>query len=581
MKKYLVITILIVLGGFFACADYEGEIADNTPPSILTFPDADSIVVSSAPIVYWRGFDRDGEVYSFEHIDIVKGDIPDSEYYMYFDDPGTIPDQITGSRRTYNWNRTNNNNDTLYLSLLEGADTTEHLVCVRGLDSDSVFSEPVCRVWYRTNKPPDSLYVTTEWLADDVMDTVWCLMAQAYSWNGIKIEWFGHDPDNSIILEYKWALVEVDNPSDTAAWSVIDDRGDYDDEEDDGWTGSPYSGEDKFDGWIRGKDYTRLYDIPTGNYQFRLHIRDDAFYEGEVYTKELRIVKPSFDPTDTAIVESIHNRTFEHKILVVDETADASYKSTPSDSTISHEFYNQIFEDIGYPYKMVDISQNVNTFSDWVFNKDTLAKYSIIYWFDGETSFNQKLSPSADDVVGGIRNYIDIGGNFIIDGRQSLTQLVDERTDTTLANAYFGYVSSHSGEGARFNGASGAVTSNYSYPDLELNTDLADEPGMNINRLTNDIVPFEQRSGGTTGMPFAQPIYYFVDTTETSPSHMRPLAIRFTTTAFKTAYFAFPMYFMDNSEGAVTEAVRKTIEFVTERHLLTADDDTTESTSLF
>ena len=187
MKRILMLTafiatfttmcVILCMG----CAGYDGEIESNQQPSVTVWPDADSLIVAAAPVVYFRGFDRDGEVYYFDIINIARGDIPDSDYYDYFEDPTTIPDEVHGTHAIYSWRRKDSNRDTLFLSLLPRADTTEHLVCVRGLDSDSMFSDPVCRIWYRTNRPPDSLYVLNEWLRNEELDTVWCLQGRAYS----------------------------------------------------------------------------------------------------------------------------------------------------------------------------------------------------------------------------------------------------------------------------------------------------------------------------------------------------------------------------------------------------------------
>ncbi len=568
MRKGTLIFILsLLIFGIYiwGCADYKGDAYDNQPPTVIHYPPVDSEVVGAAPIIFWRGFDQDGEVYHFEYIDIIKSKLEESEYNGYFDDPATIPWEFTGNGGfVFHWDSTNNDRDTIYMSLEAGEDTTEHLFCLRGRDQNGLYSETECVIWYRTNQPPDSIRITTDTTRITDGDTLWCLKQNSYSWHGIGLSWMGHDPDGSIILEYNWE-VKNRNTGEIARSSIVEDSIN-------GGEGGPYSGDDPMDGWLRERRNTTLYDIPTGDYWFIVRVRDDAFYESLADTLSISIVKPLFDPSDSVIYQSMLDGTFRHKIMIVDETNEflfGAQRVPPQEDWDA--FYQDVFADLGAPYDdytWKDIAGSALIPPAWSLTKHELAEHSILFWSDADGGNSAKMSE--ESVVPGLKDYISVGGLVVLEGRNCFGNTSDMTSDTSVARMYFGVQDQYSGT---LDHAEGITTSLYDYNDLSFDADVVELLGTNTTQFIYGLSKVEDN---TIGLPVAEAFYLFRNQEgDMTDAEGKPLAIRYKTTSFRTSYFAFPLFFMDNSEGEVTEAVRQTLDFMTDKFPF-APPDTTE-----
>jgi hypothetical protein len=551
-KKGLVFFIVVLFAGislFIGCGGYSGDMTPNTRPDIILFPNADSIVVNVAPILSWKGLDRDGEVYYYKWINIPRYQVSEELYLQYFNDPETIGETVPSTIGSIRWTGTPNTQDTIFFSLEYGQMRSEHLFCVKGRDSDSVYSRTECRIFFRMNRPPDTLQILDSIFTDGIYDTLWCLKSTSFSWKGIPINWYGHDPDGSIVLEYYW---EVKNrrTGTIARSSLVEDL-----------RGGVYAGEDSTDGWLRNKTNTNLVDCPTGDYWFILKIRDDAFYTSLSDTIEFTLVKPDFDPTDSVIYQSMLDRTFRHSILVVDDNLDfvANPFNTPSDSMIAKNFYTNMFNDLGYSYDMVKVENGVPASPVWNFTKHQLGSHSIMYWFDGEAG---NLNKMGAEIVRGLTDYIAVGGSFLLEGRNSFVNVNPSTSgDTSLSYLYFGVVGLTQGT---FGGATGITTDRYSYPSLRLNPSVVTAAGYSTNAIRGALA-LNKIEDNVVGLPSAEIIYLYQDTSLTSEAYNQPAALLYKSSSFRTAVFCFPLYFMDNSTGDVTTAVGQTLEFLTER----------------
>lgn len=569
----VIATIAIVL--LIGCAGYKGEQTSNTSPNIILYNSpSDSAVVAAAPIMYWFGPDKDGECYTYQYIDIVKSRVSVDDYYSYYNFPNDIPDMIVRTDGdTINWVFTNENSDTIFFSLEEGEDTTEHLFCVKSLDNDSASSETKCVVVYRINTPPDSCYIETEQFTDDQYDTVWCLYNTTYSWNGIDLSWRGHDPDNSIILEYYWQVEDIHTGA-VVRTSLADDSVQV----------AMYAGRDTTDGWVR-MTTTKLVDIPTGDYRMVLKIRDDAFYTGVADTIYFTAVKPIFDPSDPEIFSRLVNGTFPHSLLFLDETTDGPVSSLPSESVVD-AFYEQLLDNL---VSMGTITgYRVMEAPGWAMTRHELADYSLLYILDIDKGFAAfKLS---EESIKGLKDYIAVGGRVLMEGRYSFYNSSPEPSlqpyqDSSLAYNYFGVAAEGSYTGMGQSYLIGAIPVINGYPTLTLNTEnLSLGQSGDITGIFSEEY-IGARSLGYAGLPASEIIYRFncgdFDTTDSNydTKHIyqnKPIAIRYKTSSFRAAYIGLPLIYMKNDEGQVNDAVALTLDFLKTQF----PEDTTTSSGL-
>ncbi|HHS50725.1 MAG TPA: hypothetical protein ENN07_06370 [candidate division Zixibacteria bacterium] len=559
----LVIAITFASIALFNGCGYQGDTVDNYSPIVTIYNNpADGDTLGAAPIICWKGFDTDGKVYEYEYINLPRQQpgstdgVPHSAFLEYRDDPSLLNEVefvLTEGDNRIRWRKTSSTCDTIFLSLLVENEVTEHLFCVRAIDDEGAHSEIECMTLYRTNLPPDTCLITTENFDGEEF---WCLDNTIYSWNGIAVSWRAADPDNSILLEYKWWLEDTET-GDKVLTSLVEDSLD-----------GIHSGFDPYDGWIRSTSTSIKGNIPTGEYYFIVQVRDDAFYVGAADTATIRIAHPEFDISRPSVLEQYADGTYpNHRVLIIDQNDPIFYFYDLEDI---RDYYSDIMRDMEDEGLITewDIVQSGYTSLD--VDKTTLAQYNILYILDQDPLPSSKLG---EDFLQELMGYVQVGGRIIMDGRDVFNK---ESSSWSLIPTYhfFGLEQDFQGTGrAIFSRANRHPSfTEEEYPSLTLDPVLVPDGQLGyVSRLG-------ARPPAYGGSPYTQILYqYGISETASERDSIDygngPVAVRYVTPSFRTAYFAFPLYLMDDSEGHVKTAIRSTLEFIQKQVLPPEEDE--------
>ncbi len=567
-NKKIILWIALFLGLALLGGCYQGEERERENPFVHLYSvPPDSSIMGSAPIIWWWGTDVDGIIVGYQWIDIVAKELDPATVEAYYNGSEPIPDTVISSdgADTFVWHYTEENADTIYLLLAPGDTMTEHLFCVRSIDIDGDTSDIDCRIFYRTNIPPDSLRIKE---SEDYPegDTFWVLDDTTWDWRGIKIEWTAHDPDNSIILEYYWWVENYDDPSQVVLTSLADDS-----------VLTLYSGESPYDGWVRELNNTLLRGpIPTGHWRFIIQVRDDAFQIGKADTFEFWAVHPDFDPSKEEVVQEMADTTYPHRMLVI-FAAPIGWTDDMGD------FYTSIFDRLveeGY-IQSYDTTHAVTMGENMNLTKFDLVNYSIVYLFNlGSQMGTAMLSPS-EEMLDELRDYVLAGGRVVFDGRQFFNNISDFVNAATPVGQIpfdmFGIVTQS--DMASWVEASPIPQFSGEYPVLRVDSAKVDPVGSVGGVRSMGVYPY------FSGIPYAEALYVGstanMDSTDV-PEAMwnniigRHLVIRYAKPNTRSALFAFPLYYAKNDEGQVTTVLEKTFRFLV-TGFAHFEEDTTES----
>jgi len=571
MNRYIYISCLTVLT--FAllvsgCTDYKGDVKENIDPNIILFNNpVDGDTLGAAPIICWSGFDSDGKVYTYEYIDLPKAQtgtdqgVPESAFNDYVNNPQLLADieyveNEAGDEIYWYTDTTGSTCDTIFLKLLIEGEITEHLFCVRALDQEGGVSDIECATFYRSNLPPDSITITTDSLDGAEF---WILDDFTYSWDGIRISWGGADPDNSILLEYYWWLEDMS--SNVVLTSHLDDS-----------LGGVGSGTDSTDGWIRSTSTNLRGPVPTGDYRFIVKIRDDAFIEGAADTATFQLAHPVFDISREEVLQQYADGTYpDHKVMLIDQNNATFFPPFGVDYTLEsiRYFYDSLFHDM-IPTKLAGCTLIVNSSSNSLdISRQLLAEYNILYILDQEPATSGKFS---GEFLEELLLYVQVGGRIVLDGRNIFLNEV-EVNGQLPSFGYFGIQDDYTGSNSPIfqEGISSRDTTEY--PNLVVDSSRAASIGLrSINRLG-------ARPPAYTGSPYVEILYRFgltdaADTTDEGDDYrLGPVAQRFVTPSFRTAYFAFPLYMMENDEGQVDRVIESTIDFIKQQVIPPEEED--------
>ena len=370
-------------------------------------------VFSFAPVVNWYGTDPDGFVEYYEYADIDENFAPNA-----ITDPDGYKNLIPPAK----WQTTNATFTTIYL-LSAAGDTTQHVLYLRCYDNDGAASSIKYRTFFRSNQAPntpeikwdeqgDTEYDTLNYVSLDGVkpadpaladyDSLFCLPYVTAIWNGIILRWRGDDPDDrelyTIPLNYQYYLMELDTLG-----NVIDTL----------WYFS--------DSTLSDEQDITIYHLETGWYKFDVWSYDDGFEESpNAAVMYFRCVKP----------------TFEHSILLYDETLPGPGLGELPNNTLIDSFYLDMLERLdpelaatGYGYDYVDPfddstgTQDVLYWDNSTGNENglvpviLLSKYRMVIFY----AEDHKLSPVgynysiARDQA--FSRYLDAGGRLWINGR--------------------------------------------------------------------------------------------------------------------------------------------------------------------
>jgi hypothetical protein len=345
-------------------------------------------IFSFAPTVYWKGTDPDGFV----------------EYYRYADvyDPAFIADFRVDPQGTYaahqhefNWVDTTAMSARIYLLTATG-DTTEHVVFIKAVDNQGSESNNLeFKTFFRSNNAPNNPQIKPLELADTeyalnfvVEDTVFCLDEITPLWPGISYNWRSDDPDDmelyQIPLEFSYYLVKT--PGDTL-W----------DKSNPNWSETTQ---------------IQLFGLETGSYVFSVWVRDDGLtLSTEPATIQFKTVKP----------------TFEHHILLIDETVNAGLFEVEVNDIAT--FYLDLLENIegtlendnyvmdGVDVRLLDNSDS-NTSRFVPIPYSVIGQYQLVMIFaDDHTLANAEYVNNRNEVLA---DFLDIGGRLWFIGRRVL-----------------------------------------------------------------------------------------------------------------------------------------------------------------
>jgi len=580
IKKYLIfglITLAVSLLLYNCTPDkLTGEMVENVKPTIgfTNLPINDSVYSYNATI-YWYSEDIDGQVMGYYYLVMLEDDIDgvvDSAFIANVLDTISI-DQWVSTEET-------EVTIQMYASADEN-DTLHQYIFVKCQDDDDAFSETIYYSLFRKNHLPETYlgdlpgYDTS----GTHVEPIWCLSDTNSLWSGIRLSWSGEDtldfPEGSPAFQYEWKLY---GPYDTSAYDFgaqtinLDLSDAISDslfaascaDNDDGYLLA--SGDVDIssceDVWVWDLDVT-LVGLNTGCYIITVRARDDALVpDTSVAWGTFIVIEPLW----------VNHPDLANDILIIQATQFNTghirgwppiYAVYEGDSTFFPtevmDFYGQMIDSAGdYTY---------DVYGDPVFGWQTsanfpsmadLARYRMVIIDDMDY---RKVELAFDDLhpfVRVLKNYLSIGGKAWVIGRQSFyespsnTAGFRDFASTSLAFEFFDLSAGNyaemslTGTTAEFIGA----TSIYpAYDNLVVDSiktaAYLNQFGLNkvevlVRNSNSSITMYTYNAANPDTM---QGFQYLPCAVKYDPDHH----------VFKSSYFSFPLYAMDNSGGQVQE----------------------------
>lgn len=399
--------LVVTVGLWFAgsgCDTYPGQVigepTENVRP-VVEFANvpADSDTFAYAPVIYWKGRDKDGFVEHYLYADIIdSAAFADPAYYIDF-----IPDEA--------WVKTTAMSDTVYL-LTEVGQVTQHVFYVKCIDDKGIESEVIYRTFYRTNQPPNIPQVKY-WLDADtkfgqnipvagdsstfLADTLYSLPSITTTWSGLGFTWKSNDPDDrdfyTVPLQYRYYLEKV--PHDTV-WQYVSPN----------WTSS---------------QTVQFAGLETGHYIFTVWARDD----GNATSR--KAARAEFN---------VYQPTFEQSILLLNTTEENGGRNLrwnlDPGAVIGQKFKNWTLPD--YPdaeYLLYKPEEGKSL------PKAFLGRFRLIIWFsENENNTLEQVPNSRSRVESSLQQYVRIGGKLWITGLTVQNSMVGSGT-LALADSRF------------------------------------------------------------------------------------------------------------------------------------------------
>jgi hypothetical protein len=541
-----ILTALMLAG----CGDakLKGDPVGNQPPSISwsNIPLPDSVFRSNA-IMSWFGKDMDGEVNGYFYYVALESAVGG--------DPAAYVSQLPDISE---WHATDSTVVTVQLYAPDNEqDTLPQYVFVKCIDNIGDYSNIIYRRFSRINHLPVTIIGDCPGSTTDSMslgDAVWCLPETTNLWKGLKFSWTGKDtidfPNDQPDFDYEYKIY---GPYDTTAGSAhaltIAD------------TAGRVPGISSYDStrnttWVRSKELIML-GAPTGVYIFVVRVRDDALAADPTSAwRKFMCVEPIW----------ISNPGQERDVLLSQSTQyyrTAPYRGWPSrndppmfrDSIIA--FYTNMVENAGYTITIFDTAR-LNTAPAPTPPVALLAKHRMLIIDDFESFKPEMNAGNNPGLSPAVRDYLTIGGRVWVIGRRSFAtnnlQAEPNREDYGAQSVAY----------QMFNLS--AATYEPFYTDTALSR-------LTEFRTAKSIYPAFQnihidsvrcsylRQAGLGGVEvierdssYSQSLFTFGSVNpDTSVFEDLPIALvcQPRSGLYKTAYFAFPLYFMDNSGDEV------------------------------
>ncbi len=418
---------------------------------------------SFAPEIAWYGSDPDGFVEAYEYHDqtLENGAVPDYD---------AIP--------AGGWIRTQNTFAMINLTTDLGQ-ITPHAVWVRAIDNSDAYSEPIYRVFNRSNQAPnlpEIQWAKSGWCSNTSGANPYTLPASypenitggfreaAYfsqslvlrdqfvaaetspRWLGILFYVQGTDPDDQVLykipLQYKYRLFKIDDTiveemfdtslvvPDSDTWENLFTEIPLDEQTLVDWETYDFMEED----WT-GSTYIALQGLTSGAYQLNVHVRDDGYEES---------VEPAW------VRFTVREMLFDRDVLVLNQTLfnNPPYDNVFTQAELDSFYYHLVSENLA----TIDVDtsgENVAYLNIYNQNErdpvphDLLTRYRKIMWFNddyfaegaqGEYNF---LSACV------LSEYMDMGGRVLMSGWRNQANTFGETVNgAVVPNLYsFNYSS--------------------------------------------------------------------------------------------------------------------------------------------
>ena len=581
------IVVLVVSALIFSCAPDSptGDLIGNVPPIIgfTNLPLNDSLC-SSSPVVYWYGIDSDGIIDNYFYKIVLVDSMPGS-------DPDNYANTILDTLNIDEWVMT----ESTQVKILLFADTSEtdtlqQYVFIKCQDDAGDFSEVIYLNLFRVNHIPETYLDLLPGNRDTVIaqDTillikpVWSLPDTNALWEGFDISWKGEDTldflEDPPDFQYKWKLF---GPYDTTSYNQSDsiiDLSISDTTSDKLFIMSCADNDSGYisvddgvceDPWVWKKKVT-LVGLPTGCYIFTISVRDDANVEDRsVAYGTFYCIMPTWcsDPEmakDILVVQatdywsgyltSDHNGQPAEWVFAGDDTLRLDTLHFPTLDTV---FYKDMIEGAGnFTYTIYDSSVVIQApYSVAAMPPiQVLANYRMIIFDELDLYQNNLRREENYPFINILKDYLSIGGKAWVIGRQTFHpgswdfSGPFEFDPGSLAFDFFDLSSYFLTEkdslvSVEFIGATSVYTA---FEDLCTDPERTLLMGQyGINKVSS-LVRFSGYSQTLFTYNAAKP--------DTMPNFDgMPCAVKYfpENEIFKTSYFSFPLFFMDNSNGEV------------------------------
>ncbi|MBD3169054.1 MAG: hypothetical protein GF307_06195 [candidate division Zixibacteria bacterium] len=567
---FIIVTTALVMIG---CSELElsGTAPDNIRPEV-TFSNVpnDSSYYSSNPEVNWFGNDVDGQIIQYHYKVILKDSLAVAlqEFLGSFSTPDS------------SWISVETESDTVALyASPEPDEYLEQYIFLCAEDDDGAYSDLAYKLFARNNHAPDTHIEVIE------SDTIAGYVYYSYPYltdyyDGLRLQWEGSDsldfPDEQPDFEFHWTLYGPfdDEPYiglDSSTFDTTMIYTAYDSTSNQTVTWESYDSTN-LDVWVDDEDVT-LYNLRTGYYVFRVLSKDDA-----------EVVDQTPLDTLTGEYESIKIIRFVEPFWVTGEDAEellvldfSRYRNFPGEN--EEEDSNYVF------YRKVIQSAGIDTLTEvrWVHNdssatveRATLIEHPLILvlnddWFE----------PIPQNISIWFQKYLGVGGQMMVTGRYCFrvgarTNYMDSlyygeagvgtgvvagnNQQGYLARDYFNlYYSIFPGWNFQnnLNHEMTGATSVYSgLPNVSFDTTKVQQVVGTFYTVNTNYLPaveklvrnaesqtlyefksFQPEFSDFDGFPVAN--YY-------APRIMIGENMR---TAFKTSYFAFPLYYAEESQA--------------------------------
>jgi hypothetical protein len=396
---YLLAAILIIPFALWltGCTDFEGSVKENVPPEVEfvnVHADIDSVsldnegnpipidtlVFDYAPVIFWKGSDKDGFIEYYSYADITEAAAIENP----LDYIPRIPQEA--------WVDTIATQATIFL-LSEEDEVTEHVFYLRAFDDKGAESAVEYRRFFRSNNAPviprigltgvDESTFSSRYVVEDTLFTA---PSFTTTYNGIQFSWRGSDPDDkalfTIPLEFQTILVK--SPAETVFVSP--------------WTDDVE---------------TSLINLETGYYTLNVWARDDGLTKSVAPARaEFFAIRP----------------TFENNLLVVLESPFSFFAETsnpPSRENV-RAYYEELLNDVAPQVETADLNMadgvdvrfhTVETEADAV-SRSLISQYKMVIFIDDHLNFaSQWLNYNLDRKQPVEEDYLRVGGRVWQMGR--------------------------------------------------------------------------------------------------------------------------------------------------------------------